>query len=348
MDSVMCNDAMDTVIADDGIGPMGMTGANLLEKTREALEHTQEQSLQQQRRLRQKDAIFTLMLEKFKVFTFEYDIRTDEVFYTRMLEDQQCVEQRKEKFRNFFLNSINDETGKRREILDEMLQVCHAPMAGTIEYSAILTDPENYRWYRTAYQSLADEEGNVYAIAGYTEDINDEVLEHNRLVESVQRDSLTHLYNAETVEKMIDQRLQLMQSGEKGVLFVLGLDSFQKARQRVGGMACDGYLRAVAESVRADFRGADILGRIGEDEFVVFICGRLSIDIIEKRAQHIIDLFLRVQLQEFRSVSCGMGIAATNSQTMSYAVLRQQAGKALQQAKSYGANRYRMFDDDKY
>ena len=326
----------------------GIISAKLFEQTREALEMTQEESMRRERRLRQKDAIFTLMLEKFKVFTFEYDVRTDEVFYTRMMSDGQCIEQRRQGFQNFFLTSINEEEGKRREILGDMLAACHKPTTGTIEYNARLTEPEEYRWYRTAYRSLADETGKVYAIAGYTEDINEEVMEHNRLVESVQRDPLTRLYNAETVEALIDQRLQGMEQGEKGVLFILGIDSFQKARQRVGGMACDGYLRAIAESVRSDFRGADILGRISEDEFVIFICGRLSIDIIEKRAQHIIDLFLRVQLQDFHSVSCGMGIAATGSNTISYSIMRGQAARALQQAESYGANRYRMYDDDKY
>ncbi len=328
--------------------PPAIINDKLFKKTKKQLELVQKYSVEQQRRLRQKDAIFMLLLEKFHVLTFEYDVKRDMVFYTRMLEEQECVEKEMEDFRNFFLTSIQDDKGKRKEIMQQMTLACHKPMAGFIEYSAKITDPNAYRWYRTAYRSLADDTGKVYAIAGYTEDIHSEVLEHEQLVESVQRDQLTKLYNRATVEKMINEHLATLEEGEKGVLFLLGIDDARRAGDRFSGLAWDGYLRAVAESVRSDFRGGDVLGRSSEDSFVIFIRGRLSIDIIEKRAQHIIDLFLRVQMKEFRSVACSMGIAATGSRLMRYDMLCLQADKAMQQARKYGTNRYRMYDDDKY
>ena len=79
----------------------------------------------------------------------------------------------------------------------------------------------------------------------------------------------------------------------------------------------------------------------------VFISGRISIDIIEKRAQRILDLFLRVQPQDYATVSFSMGISVTGLPAETFDHMVEEAEEAMLSARRFGPNRCRMYDEIK-
>ena len=108
------------------------------------------------------------------------------------------------------------------------------------------------------------------------------------------------------------------------------------------------HVRSAAEAVRADFRNEDILGQVQDNAYVIFMCGNMTIDVIERRAQRMIDLCQRLPMLKLAGVSCSVGIAATSSKHQHYDAMFKQAQIALAEAARHGSNQYRLFEDEKY
>lgn len=200
--------------------------------------------------------------------------------------------------------------------------------------------------HRLVYQRIEDSAG--VTLVGFAEDISDEAAERDRLRNDAERDELTGLFTKDTLLKLIEFELGALAPGEKGVVFYFDMDSFGAFNTEHGKNAGDSFLRAVASALKNEFRGVDLLARVGADEFAVFFRGFLAIDVIERRAQHLLDTVRQLQTELTEAASCSMGIAVTGSSRENCEELLEHAGQALKSVKKYGGNRYRMFDNDRY
>ena len=291
---------------------------------------------------KQRDEVLSFILREFRAGFFSYDVAEDTMFYIRTTPECQYADQKITDFQPWIL-------GQRFEGQTELLKIIQLAMTqemcGETEIYMVL-DGETGHWVRIHYKSMF-EDGQAVRLVGYTV-LLDEEHKRSQGLEPGQRDVLTKLYNCETTELMVNQHLVGLHAGEKGVFFLMAIDKLQQVNKQLGASAGDGYLRAVAETLRSDFRDVDIFGRVSENEFGIFLRGCVSIDIIEKKAQHIIDLFMQVQLQNFNNISCGIGIAATGSPQEHYEALLSRARIALKDALARGGNRFRMYDGEKY
>ena len=99
---------------------------------------------------------------------------------------------------------------------------------------------------------------------------------------------------------------------------------------------------------RAEFRDTDIFGLLPNARFIVFFRGALSIDVVEERAQRFLDEFSRRAIDSSLPISCSIGIAVTGSEQTLAKQLISYAGQVLDEIVVRGANRYRMFESEKY
>ena len=104
-----------------------------------------------------------------------------------------------------------------------------------------------------------------------TKDISKEKENLEILTTAAERDSMTHLYNHNTVFARIES--YLVHEGGNGThaLFIIDLDNFKIINDTFGHPAGDTVLINTAEQIRALFRSDDIIGRIGGDEFIVLM-----------------------------------------------------------------------------
>src|SRR5207237_9032289 len=58
-----------------------------------------------------------------------------------------------------------------------------------------------------------------------------------------------------------------------GTLMIADLDQFASLNERLGLEAGDAAIRAMTSMLRVTFRPADLIGRIGDDEFAVWLDG---------------------------------------------------------------------------
>ena len=107
------------------------------------------------------------------------------------------------------------------------------------------------------------------------------------LVQRAAKDDLSGLLNRSTMERFIKRRLEEMTPEERCALFIVDLDDFKLVNDTLGHQAGDAAIRQSAEILSQIFRASDIVGRLGGDEFAVFICGRISEELVREKAARI-------------------------------------------------------------
>lgn len=288
----------------------------------------------------QLQALF-LLLEQTGSVLFCFDVEEDCLYYIEVLSDGTRLERKIADFVKA-LHAARDSVEPEGKVFAQaLLEARGKKTSGTVKYRGKVFT-QTVCWNKTSYRSLANERGDVYAIVGYN-DVLEESFGESRAEASKSGD---RIYEGKDLEQMVSARLRSLQIGEKGVLFLLSINNFDDSG--TSGRMAGFYLRAVAEAIRSDFRGEDIIGRIREDVFLVFICGETSIDIIERRAQRILDLCQRVPMAEGRPTICSLGVAASGSGRQQFSVMLRQAETALAAAKDRGDNQYRLFEEEKY
>ena len=121
---------------------------------------------------------------------------------------------------------------------------------------------------------------------------------------------------------------------------IADLDHFKQINDRYGHMFGDTVLAQVATEIRRIFHGKDIIGRLGGDEFLIFMQDIPSTKLVETRCAQLnaaIRRLFREQASDYR-LSCSIGVAIYPEHGTSYQDLFQCADQALYEARSRGRN----------
>lgn len=122
------------------------------------------------------------------------------------------------------------------------------------------------QWHRLSLSGMGDgTEGVQQRLIGIMEDISE--------AKTAKYDMLTRLYNRKTSEEMIRGRLASLPAFQPYAFLLLDVDHFKSVNDTFGHPIGDTVLERTAELLRASFREEDILGRLGGDEFCVFLSG---------------------------------------------------------------------------
>ncbi|MFR6100742.1 MAG: GGDEF domain-containing protein, partial [Longibaculum sp.] len=183
----------------------------------------------------------------------------------------------------------------------------------------------NNDWFLVEYQYIYKRK-HLYRIEGLLIHINDLKKYENQLLEISRKDGLTYLYNKVTVEEMIKNEIENL---KQGTLLMGDIDSFKKLNDQLGHLQGDQILKWFASQLNEVFH-SDVIGRIGGDEFVVFMKDTQHNEIIRKLNM----LFDKVMYQyEKVPFSISVGIASYNGQD-SYDEFFNKADWAMFKAKT--------------
>jgi len=170
-----------------------------------------------------------------------------------------------------------------------------------------------------------------------------------RLQDLASHDPLTRVFNAGAYYRACDQQIHASQRVNQSfaVLFI-DLDHFKSINDTYGHAVGDDVLRAVAQTLQTAVRRSDIVGRIGGEEFSVFLPNtqvqgaqqlaetlRLAIESI-----HIEVDGVRLKI----TASIGVAVKRFDQETMQ--AIQQHADQAMYEAKRGGRNRVSTFDSD--
>ena len=187
-----------------------------------------------------------------------------------------------------------------------------------------------------------DDNGKITGIVALINDVTEKELLKLELEKRAQVDPLTELLNKSTTKELIEMRLAAgNRSGKHGALMMIDVDDFKTVNDRYGHAVGDHVLTEIARVIRNSFRGADVAGRVGGDEFMVFAQDIES----EEAALHMAE---RVDTQigsipDLPDVSLSIGIAFFPSHGKSFEELYKAADAALYQVKRSGKAACRLY-----
>jgi diguanylate cyclase (GGDEF)-like protein len=168
-------------------------------------------------------------------------------------------------------------------------------------------------------------------------------LERVRLYRTLaEMDGLTGLANRGKADDGLAQLAELADRFHEPLsVGMLDLDGFKLVNDRYGHAAGDSVLRRLAERLRRDFRGIDVIGRWGGEEFVIGMYGMTRVNAVRR----LTDTLERFREEEFPHeqgvfrVSFSAGVAVYPLDEHDLAAVYRTADKNLYRAKAAGRAR---------
>lgn len=174
------------------------------------------------------------------------------------------------------------------------------------------------------------------------------LLIHSRKTKEIrvmsETDALTGLYNRRAAEDHISRQMQEDGKNPDCVrpLISIDLDKFKQVNDTYGHLEGDALLIAVADTLRTSVRSYDIVGRIGGDEFVVYLSNvtdrQNAMAVAEKLCQVIRGL--STMKKEWSNISASIGISFADHPDIKMEELYISADKAMYSAKGNGRDQY--------
>ena len=207
-------------------------------------------------------------------------------------------------------------------------------------------DSPAYLWCTVRASVVRDCDGTASKIIGNVSDIDSQKKETETLRARAQRDLLTGLYNKVTTESIISSILEREPQGVHA-LFIVDIDDFKSINDNLGHLFGDSVLEDLAQRIRNLFRSTDVAGRVGGDEFVVFLRNVGSCEKAEEKSQQLLNAFCRTYGGGLScyEVTGSVGGAVSPDDGTSFNDLFQAADNALYAAKSQGKNRCLFFSE---
>lgn len=199
-----------------------------------------------------------------------------------------------------------------------------------------------YIWVRFTITTIFDENGYASKGIGRLIDIDSQKRDIDELMKRATMDDLTGLYNRATTQQLIETILE-GSTKETHALLIIDIDDFKLVNDTRGHLVGDHVLADFAQILKGISRASDIVGRMGGDEFVVFLRDILNKDVAMQKAR---DICKHLELyQVFRSdmgsqISCSIGMAVAPKDATKFDDLFMKADMALYQVKNTGKNRY--------
>lgn len=167
------------------------------------------------------------------------------------------------------------------------------------------------------------------------------------LEDKADTDLLTGLTNKLATERKIKD-FMTQNPNSQSMLFILDVDNFKKINDTMGHAFGDEVLRSLGQQITAIFRATDIIGRVGGDEFMIFLKGISDEEAIRKEAKKVENFFRNFQAGEYvkYAATASIGVAIYPQEGNDFETLYKAADQGLYKAKKRGKNQLAFYRDE--
>ena len=168
-----------------------------------------------------------------------------------------------------------------------------------------------------------------------------------QLEDKADTDLLTGLNNKLATERKIKEYM-LQNPQSQSMMFLLDIDNFKKINDTMGHAFGDEVLRSLGQQIGVIFRASDIIGRIGGDEFMIFLKGISDEESIRKEAKKVETFFKGFQAGEYvkYAATASIGVAIFPQEGSDFETLYKAADQGLYKAKKRGKNQLAFYRDE--
>ena len=203
---------------------------------------------------------------------------------------------------------------------------------------------KDWVWLKLDYIYTKDRRsGEIYVFIAIF-DVDLQVEQGEKLRKSATTDFLTGVLNRATIEKKVNEKMEKKKG--VGAFILIDIDNFKNVNDVLGHPKGDELLKKIAEILKDSFRKDDFVGRLGGDEFCVFLQNITDLDVVEDRARKLNER-CRIECYgeqgELVKVSASLGIAVCNELVDDYKKLYKYADLALYETKKRGKDDYTIY-----
>lgn len=207
---------------------------------------------------------------------------------------------------------------------------------------------EGERWFDLSVKRCLDAATGDQALLVTAFDVSELKTTRDKARYLAARDQLTGCFNRSFMQQRLDEIGSDLEScGARYALLFLDIDKFKNVNDTYGHEIGDTILRTFAERVRHHLGDADVMARMGGDEFVLLLEEASNTDALRARLE-------AVRENVARPIDCGlMQLSVTTSIGVAFFDARaggdwtttmKQADLALYHSKRTGRDRYTIYD----
>lgn len=205
----------------------------------------------------------------------------------------------------------------------------------------------SWRWHISNASPLFDAEGRVIKCLGIARDITQRRAAEERIAYLAHYDQLTGLPNRVLFAELMEHALRkARREGIRLALMYIDLDKFKPVNDQYGHAIGDLLLQEVAKRMSDCLREADLLARIGGDEFVVLLQGiESNADALVPAGKILAELRRTFVIKGLAlNISCCIGVAIYPDCGDDLIELTRHADEAMYASKNAGRDRVMMFE----
>jgi diguanylate cyclase (GGDEF)-like protein/PAS domain S-box-containing protein len=259
-----------------------------------------------------------------------------------------------------FNASIKRLSGKGPEVVGEPMGVLFADTldlpalrlateeAGWVEIEEQMHGPSESTWWGDSILTrIPDNASNTIGFALVTREVTARREREMTLLDRAYRDTLTELPNRRRFDELfIEEFERAKRSGKPLSLCVMDIDHFKQVNDVHGHPVGDQVLTEVATRLSGSVRGADVVARVGGEEFALIAPGTDATGVIhvaERCRTAVAASLVGVSDQLSLPITVSVGTATFTDNLASASDLYSQADQALYFAKKMGRNRVETF-----
>ena len=212
-----------------------------------------------------------------------------------------------------------------------------------IEYREQLADG-SVRWLKLSVDLVEYPNSREIEVYLMYEDIDKQKKDDLVTLERAETDPLTGILNRATFISRMELLLNGSGIGEKHALLMLDVDNFKHVNDTLGHGAGDQVLCDLTGSISAMLRRDDLIGRMGGDEFFVFLKDVPNAEAVAAKANKICALTIYAEGSDV-PVTASIGIAMVPQDGNDFDSLYKKADAALYRQKNRGKKGYLFCGD---
>ncbi len=166
----------------------------------------------------------------------------------------------------------------------------------------------------------------------------------SKLQNDAEKDLLTGVYNKLSTEKYIREYME--ENGSSGMFFIIDIDDFKHINDSYGHAFGDEVLKTVGKRLNTEFRATDIIGRLGGDEFCVFLKNLNNEEEKKKQSERMANVFKDIYAGEHvkYNPTASIGGAEFPKYGSTFEEIYRAADHALYDVKKNGKNGIRIYE----
>lgn len=226
-----------------------------------------------------------------------------------------------------------------RKALDCLRDRAITERSGFTLDAEITTFAGHSRWIRITATVECEADVPV-RIFGMKQDITDEKILSDRMRYLAEFDAMTGLANRARFQARL---AQAHEGRPLGALLLVDLDGFKAVNDTFGHVVGDECLKAAAERLAGGCGEAELVARVGGDEFAVLLGSHLDRGAVSDMARDLIERMGRPVAIRGQSLRLGASVGVAFAAQGAPCDLFAQADTALYAAKAAGRNTFRIF-----